>query len=212
MKKKFAKFSAFAFAAVFAVSVFSMTALADSPNSSNSNTETNEAQAAAQAEATNLAANVAAEATTFTTADGQTVTVTPAITPAPVAAVAAAKEQAKTLVSASANVLKVMEVSLPNISNDQIPAEGIPVTFEVPGVVAGQKLAVLHQKTDGTWEKLGGVKVENGKITATFHSFSPVAIVSESTSAKTGSSFPLMAVLAVLALGGAAICARKYVA
>lgn len=130
------------------------------------------------------------------------------VTVAPVtnAVVAAADYTAKTMVSESASVLKAFDVSLP--AGDY--SAGVQVTMNVPNVVAGQKIAVLHQKADGTWESLKVNDVSNGSVTATFTSFSPVAIVAYDASPKTGSAFPVVMVLAVLAFAGAAVCYRKY--
>ncbi len=161
------------------------------------------------------------------TVNGQEVT--PTVTPATNAQVAAAKEEAKKLVAATATVLKAFDITLPE--GDY--SAGVKVTIGVPEVKAGQKIAVLHQKADGTWEKLAVNEVANGSVTATFYSFSPVAIVLESSepaqapaqtpaqpqtagdttpkSPKTGSTFPAALAISVLALAGAAICGKKYV-
>lgn len=77
-------------------------------------------------------------------------------------------------------VVDAMDVSVP---------EGTPmpvtITFDVPGVGADTKVAVLHY--NGTaWEVLEGT-AGNGTITATFTSLSPVAFVVDKNTA-TGTS------------------------
>lgn len=125
------------------------------------------------------------------------------------AVVSTAAEQAKTMVGETAAVLKVFDVSLPE--GDY--SVGVDVTMNVPGVVAGQNVSVLHQKADGTWESLKVVKVENGSVTATFTSFSPVAIVSNATAPGTGSETPvalmLVVALAVVAAGAGIVRGAK---
>ena len=107
------------------------------------------------------------------------------------------------MVSANANVLKLIDVSLPtNFTKATI-------TFDIPGVTAGQKVTVLHQKADGTWEVISGSKVEDGKVTATFTSLSPVAFVVEGTSDKTGTTLPVLSLLAIVCLAGVVFCTRK---
>lgn len=84
------------------------------------------------------------------------------------------------------------------------------ITIAVPGVTAGQKVAVLHQKADGTWESVPVTNVSAGSVTATFTSLSPVAIVTYA-SPKTGESFPVAGAVCIVALFGAALCVKKFV-
>lgn len=84
------------------------------------------------------------------------------------------------------------------------------ITIEVPGITAGQKVAVLHQKADGTWESRPVTNVSNGSVTATFDSLSPVAVVSYA-SPKTGMSFPVAGVICIISLCGAALCMKKSI-
>jgi hypothetical protein len=53
----------------------------------------------------------------------------------------------------------------------------ITITFNLNNILAGDSLLILHQKPDGTWETIIPDKVEDGKVTATFTSLSPVAFV-----------------------------------
>ena len=77
-------------------------------------------------------------------------------------------------------VVDTMDVSVP---------EGTPmpvtITFDVPGVGADTKVAVLHYN-GSAWEVLEGT-AGNGTITATFTSLSPVAFVVDKNTA-TGTS------------------------
>lgn len=77
-------------------------------------------------------------------------------------------------------VVDAMDVSVP---------EGTPmpvtITFDVPGVGADTKVAVLHYNGNA-WEVLEGT-AGNGTITATFTSLSPVAFVVDKNTA-TGTS------------------------
>lgn len=77
-------------------------------------------------------------------------------------------------------VVDAMDVSVP---------EGTPmpvtITFDVPGVGADTKVAVLHYN-GSAWEVLEGT-AGNGTITATFTSLSPVAFVVDKNTA-TGTS------------------------
>ncbi len=216
MKRKFAKVLAVACALSMALGASAFAA----PSTSSDTTDTTDAQKPAESYSEGVTVGKI-------TVNGQEVT--PTVKPATNAQVAAAKEEAKNLVAATATVLKAFDITLPE--GDY--SAGVKVTIGVPEVKAGQKIAVLHQKADGTWEKLAVNEVANGSVTATFYSFSPVAIVLESPepaqapdqtqtpaptpagdtpkSPKTGSDFPAALAVSVLALAGAAICGKKYV-
>lgn len=116
-----------------------------------------------------------------------------------------------------------------------IPATGITLTIAVPNlqVEAGASYIVLHLN-NGQWEIVPAV-VENGKITATFTSLSPIVVAkaevkdapaasnnnnsnnnsstttttSPAESPKTGETLPVVGMLAVICLAGAAVCAKK---
>lgn len=110
----------------------------------------------------------------------------------------------------SHSVVAVVEVSLP--AGVEIPAGGIAITFDVDGVVAGDKIYLLHGKADGTWETITPSNVADGKVTATFTSLSPVAIVrvvDEATSPKTGAPLAVAPIAALVCFAGAVGCARK---
>lgn len=115
-------------------------------------------------------------------------------------------------------VYDVMEVTAINATTADFP---ITVTFQVPTVVSTTKVAVLHYGAGG-WENVAATPGK-GIISATFTSLSPVAIVVDKNTAvstspsKTGTSpktgefgtTSAVAVLAILAIGGAVVCYRK---
>lgn len=61
-----------------------------------------------------------------------------------------------------------------NLDGTNVSADNpVTVTFSIAGVNAGDTIAVIHKKSDGSWENLPGT-VANGTVTVTFTSFSPV--------------------------------------
>ena len=60
------------------------------------------------------------------------------------------------------SVVAVVEVALP--AGVTMPAGGISITFDVDGIVKGDKVYLLHGKADGTWETINPTKVEDGKV------------------------------------------------
>lgn len=109
--------------------------------------------------------------------------------------------------SANSQVLALVDVKVEGTGSKTI-------TFNVEGVTAADagKIYLLHEKADGTWEVIHPDKVEDGKVTATFTSLSPVAIVkiadTATTLPKTGVSL-VLPVAALICAAGAAGCARK---
>jgi LPXTG-motif cell wall-anchored protein len=61
----------------------------------------------------------------------------------------------------------------------------ITITFNLHNVLAGDSLVILHQKQDGTWETIIPDKVEDGKVTVSFTSLSPVAFIKLSNATTT---------------------------
>lgn len=145
-------------------------------------------------------ANVAAAGVVI---DGAASSATVTLSPVSVAEVNNANAQAKALVAPTAQVLHMVNVELgAKFTKAQI-------TFNVSGVVAGQKIMVLHQCADGSWEKITPDAVGNGTVTATFTSLSPVAIVAYEASAKTADVAPYVMIIAMISVLGAAVCAKK---
>lgn len=106
-----------------------------------------------------------------------------------------------------AELLNVVDISLPE--GDY--SAGVDVKINVEGVKAGDSIVVLHWSAQkGIWENLPVTNVSDGSVTATFTSFSPVAIVRTEEAARTGYEAPvaLIAVLLVAA-AGAAFCVRR---
>lgn len=112
-----------------------------------------------------------------------------------------AQAYATQVVGPNASILKIFDVV--------VKSGGFPrsVTFNIAGVVAGQNITVLH-KGDNGWEVVP-CTVGNGTVTATFNDLSPVAIVTNATSAKTADSVSWIAVCAVICLAGAVVFGRK---
>lgn len=135
--------------------------------------------------------------------DGVASTVAPSITAVTEAQVQAAQAQAVATVAPTAKVLQMVDVSLP------VSFSKVQLTFNVSGVVKGQKIAVLHQRHDGSWEKITPDAVGNGSVTATFTSLSPVAIVAYNASAQTGETAPILPVVAIICIAGVVICGKK---
>ena len=110
--------------------------------------------------------------------------------------------------SAKSQVLALVDVKVPEGTGK------VTITFAVNGVTKADagKIYLLHEKHDGTWEVIHPDKVEDGKITATFTSLSPVAIVkiadTATTLPKTGAPV-VLPVLALICAAGAAGCAKK---
>lgn len=152
--------------------------------------------------ATEMSAGVTAPKVAF---GGKELNVT--VAAASVADVANAKAQAQAYFGESATVLKVFDVSLP--AGDY--STGVDVTMNVPGVLAGQSISVIHWNGQ-YWENLAVTNVSDGSVTATFTSFSPVAvIVNPSVAApSTGYNAPVaVIILAVVCAAGAAYCLRR---
>lgn len=90
----------------------------------------------------------------------------------------------------------------------------VKITFDVDGIKASDegKIFILHEKENGYWETIHPDKVEDGKITATFGSLSPVAIVKKADTAttlpKTGAPV-VLPVVALICAAGAVGCAKK---
>lgn len=68
-----------------------------------------------------------------------------------------------------------------------VPAGTGTATFTLtcPNVWKGQKVTILHQKKDGTYETIKPSNVADNSVTFTMTSYSPIAIVIDTTSPKT---------------------------
>lgn len=110
--------------------------------------------------------------------------------------------------SAKSTVLAVVDITVPEGTGK------VTLTLNVTGVAKADagKIYLLHEKHDGTWEVIHPDKVEDGKITATFTSLSPVAICkiadTATTLPKTGAPV-VLPVVALICAAGAVGCAKK---
>lgn len=92
----------------------------------------------------------------------------------------------------------------------------VTIPFNLTNVMQGQNIVVLHLKHDGQWEQIVPDKVENGKVTVTFTSLSPVIFVSLDKipvkAPKTGdtSAVPFATATVVVAGVGAAVATKKF--
>ena len=92
----------------------------------------------------------------------------------------------------------------------------VTIPFNLSNVMEGQNIIILHLKKDGQWEQIIPDKVENGIVTATFNSLSPVVFVSLGKTPvkapKTGDTpmVPFAAAAAVMAGTGAVFATRKF--
>ena len=126
---------------------------------------------------------------------------------------AAATEAEK--ISKKAEVLATVDVVYTGSKADL--AKGVEIKLSVPGVKVekGYTYIILHQKADGTWERVPVTGYGEGWITGKFTDLSPVAIVKvpaagdTKNSPKTGSTLPVLPVLAMLCLAGVGVCGSK---
>ena len=63
---------------------------------------------------------------------------------------------------------------------------GKPITLNVAGVKKGANIIILHQKADGTWERINPDAVGDGYVIATFKSLSNVAVIELPAAKATG--------------------------
>ncbi len=198
--KKFMKF--FAVVSCF-VMILSMTAFAaDSPNTgSNSATNSPDTGSNSATENNNSNSTVSTDVTASkVTFNGQELEVK--IGAVAAADVENAKSIAKEYFGAAAQVLSVFDVTLP----DGDYSAGVDVTLNVPGIKAGQSVSVLHWN-GSVWENLNVKDVKDGSVTATFTSFSPVAVVLNASAPSTGYEMPVYPVMVILlCVAGAAFC------
>ena len=113
---------------------------------------------------------------------------------------AAAIAQAKSIVGNNAFVAAVFDLNA---------SEAGTFTLTCPNVWAGQKVIILHELSNGTWETITPSKVANNEVTFSMTSYSPVAIVIDTTAGKTADVAPAVAVMALICLAGAVVFGRK---
>lgn len=189
MKKKIAVVLTALMVMVMGTTAFAAT----SPTTKTSETTTTEAAAYANV-------TVAADGIVI---DGVASTAAPTVKAVTTAQVEEAQAQAVANVAPTAKVLQMIDVTLP------VSFEKAQLTFSVNGVTAGQKIAVLHQKHDGSWEVINPDSVGNGTVTATFTSLSPIAFVAYNASAQTGETTPVLPIIVLICVAGIAVCGTK---
>lgn len=114
-------------------------------------------------------------------------------------AIKAAKEQ----VNANAFIAAIVDI--------KADAPGT-YTIACPNVWAGQKVYILHEVKTGVWEKIVPTNVGNNEVTFDLNSYSTIAIVIDTTVAKTADVAPIVATMAVVCLAGAVVFGRKKAA
>lgn len=110
---------------------------------------------------------------------------------------------AKVVVSDNAYIATVVDLNVPAGTG------AASFTLNVPNVLKGQKVTVLHLKADGTWEAVAPTNVANGAVTFTLTSYSPVAVVVDTTAPKTADPVTGVAALALMSLAGTAVFGKK---
>ena len=83
---------------------------------------------------------------------------------------------------------KVSGAFIASIVDLNVPAGTGTATFTLtcPNVWKGQNVTILHQKKDGTYETIKPSNVADNSVTFTMTSYSPIAIVIDTKSPKTG--------------------------
>ena len=133
-----------------------------------------------------------------------------------------AQKEAEKLVAPTAKVIQIIDVELygegfilqvltdAGIDLTKEDYDTLTMTFDVDGVVKGQKLVLLVQKTDGTWVTVTPDKVENGKVTATFtFEFKTVAFVAYNASAQTGEMTSVLPGVMCACAAAIVVCGKK---
>lgn len=124
--------------------------------------------------------NYAVVSATATDANGNAVSLN--IKSLTAAQTAEAEAEVSTVFGADADVFAAGDYNVDGASE----SNPITVTFDTPGVNAGDKVWVLHKRHDGNWYKESATAA-NGKVTAVFTSFSPMVVVREEAAVATTS-------------------------
>lgn len=114
----------------------------------------------------------------------------------------------------TAEMLTVVEVSPSTAVKDA--SGNYVVTLNVSSIKAGDIIAVLHYN-GSAWETIVPDSVENGKVTFSTPSLSPISVVKLDVSTvkeapKTGETMPVAMIVAIIGLAGVCVCGRKYFA
>lgn len=116
--------------------------------------------------------------------------------------------QAKTIAGSNTFIACIVDLNVPAGTG------AASFTLGCPNVWKGQNVTILHLKSDGAFENITPSAVEDGKVTFTMTSYSPIAIVINTAgpgakSPKTGEIIVLVAAMAAVSGIGSAVCGRK---
>lgn len=143
----------------------------------------------------------------------ETTTISSGVAGATIAAVPA--DTAKAVI-AEANRRIGANTFIASVVDLNVPAGTGAATFTLncKNVWAGQKVTILHLKSDGTYEVITPSNVANGSVTFTMTSYSPIAIVIDTAaSPKTGddglAAGAMIALMAMAAAMAGAVAYRK---
>lgn len=122
---------------------------------------------------------------------------------------ASAAARAKAVAGSGAVIATIVDLQVPAGTGSA------SFTLNCPNVQAGMKIIILHQLSDGTWETINPSAVENGKVSFTMTSYSPVAVViqnsAQGTAPKTGDIVMAVAFIAAVCLIGTVVFSKKAV-
>lgn len=154
--------------------------------------------------------------------NGIVVSEVPEVKPVKKSKVDEAQKEAEKLVAPTSKVIQIVDVNIKadgfiqqvvtdvGIDLRDEDYDTLTMTFDVDGVVLGQKLVLLVQKTDGTWVTVTPDKVENGKVTATFtFSVKTVAFVAYNASAQTGEVASVLPGVMCACAAAIVVCGKK---
>lgn len=124
---------------------------------------------------------------------------------------AVSNDTAKAMIS-EANRVVGQNAFVAAVVDLQVPAGTGAATFTIgcPNVWKGQKVTIIHQKSDGTFETIAPDKVDNNAVTFTMTSYSPIALVVDAAAPKTADAgMATAAMLSVMSLAGLAVFGKK---
>lgn len=124
---------------------------------------------------------------------------------------AVSNETAKAVI-AEANRVVGKNTFIASVVDLQVPAGTGEATFTLgcPNVWKGQKVTIIHQKSDGTFESITPISVENNAVTFKMTSYSPVAIVIDVASPQTADAgMTAVVIIAMMAMAGFAVFQKK---
>ena len=115
------------------------------------------------------------------------------------AKISAVSIETATAMIAEANKRVGSGTFIASIVDLSVPAGTGAATFTLtcPNVWKGQKVIILHQKSNGTYETITPSNVADNSVTFTMTSYSPIAIVIDATAPKTGDTSILSRLLSL---------------